>query len=667
MKLPVGAMLCALGCASTPPPSRVVAPALRTAVRPAAPAGSVPRFSAEWVVLAPRQLPLPLTSIAAVSRDRVVLASDNGLFAWSGDRVTPLCTRETGRALTVAADGDRFVAIATRDGDVGTMAGVVWSDNAGQTCSSTTVAGLARENPATLAIRLVGEHVVVWSAAGVVARSDDGGASWRTLPYLPSIVTAIPTVTGDTLAFARVAARGGGVAEPGDARRWLYAARSARDAPWRRIEVGPSRRGPIGMSARADGVTAGVDAVGTFEIDAAQHVAAGSGLSPFLRPSDTPHEFVPAGPNRFVGITDIGVVEVTPTATRSVAPVPRDLEADTQLDAIDDVLWLADRRGLRRSVGGEPFVDVTTRTLTHGEPRVIAARGESLALISSAHYVSASSDRGEHWREDELRDRAVRRVAAFDSSGALLVLGNGSLSIRDAHRTISVALPARAGASVADALRRQPDVFTGIHFSDRRWIVLDGRAMTSDDQGARWHVRLEPASDALGAGHIVAAVFHGASGIVLDSRDALWRTDDGASTWRIFARMHDVVDTDRPRVRGEARLAWDGRDRILVLRRPQWLETNDGGTVWTPRPAIAQTAELFFLPDGRLAAWTDSTERCHRDARGRVLEVESTATHQFALARDACSHPAAAWTTDGFTLVIANQAASIRSIDVRGL
>src|SRR5262249_44447687 len=142
-----------------------------------------------------------------------------------------------------------------------------------------------------------------------------------------------------------------------------------------------------------------------------------------------------------------------------------------------------------------------------------------------------------------------------------------------------------------------------LHVAGDRWVVVDGGVLTSDDQGARWRARPLHAG-ALGADDaVLAAAFHGASGVLLDAGYRLRRPHDAGSTVAA-PRAPEGLAALAQTVPSVPALAWDGGRRIAVITRAAIARTADGGASWsTPHGGWATTpSAAAFAPDGRLVA-----------------------------------------------------------------
>jgi hypothetical protein len=600
---------------------------------------------AAWELVAPRDLPTPISEVAALSGDAAVVIAGGRLFRWEQGRATRLCGEMDPSPVVVRADGDAFVAVG---GDEATAV-VYWSRDRGARCERVRLPSLAvpPHTGGTLGAALQGGVALVWSTSGATVRADDGGATWRLLPALPGLAVAGAGRGAQTLAAAQVDRDRTG-RDPA-ARLFVLPSPSAR--AWQPLDNGPDRRLPLAFQPQPDGRVLVADALGLLALAPDGTVARDAPAPAFHTQLDLPRAVVPAGPARFLvwsGRTLRALDEQGPRAF-ALAPAPDRLHLSANAAG---VVWASTPRSLFRGALGQPAREVTQRPLGEGTPRLLAVAGPHLAMVASNRVVARSDDGGARWTRAELPEAAGEALAlAVGRRGEALVLATGGLFVSEDDTFTRVDLPPHASPP--------PGAARALHVAGDRWIVVEGAVMTSDDEGANWRVRL----GVLGTEEspVLAAAFHASAGLLLDAGYVLWRTDDGASTFQPASRDGSLARLLEGRVETPV-VAWDGAQRVALISRTSILRSSDGGASWTGNGGGERYAARLatFAPDGRLVAvaraWID--RRCAR-SEGEILAVEARDGRAFEPVPDACAHEGAAFAFDNGSAYVASPGGTI--------
>lgn len=601
-----------------------------------------------WTLIAPHGIPLPLEDVGALSDGEAVVLAHGGLYRWNGHG-TPvsICDATDDPPAMIEAEGDRFVALG---GDEG--APVVWiSDDRGASCEHVALPPLlvARTPPGELGLSLDNTVALAWSTSGAVARSEDGGHTWRRLPALTGVVRVNPGPGGTTLAAARMEPA---ATEPEGSRVRLY-----RLTPgalrWAAVPGASERRLPLVFQTLGDGTVRVVDGLGTATVgvDGALH---GSSLDAAYRNrEDVPRVLQRAGAGECVGFTQRLLTRVDDHGSHAFAVLPGP-RAPRMIDAAaDGTVWVGNGLALWRGARDGALEEVTRRPFGEELPVAMAAHGNVLAVVTDGGRLHRSVDGGEHWARQRLPPGLGGALAmTFDPRGTLLILGAGGLAASDGDAVVLTELPARTGAPARGA---------SVTVLGDRWIVADGNVLTSDDQGAHWTQR--PVTEEASHGvidRVTAVAFHGGTtGYALLASHALLRTDDGASSFHAVEAAASWTSLSAV-LMSQQSLAWDGAGEIAVLGRMTQLRSHDGGAHFEAVEGPLAARLATFLPDGTLAAVAEASPLVVSSCRawgGGALLMETR--NGWTVPPGSCQHRGQVFALDGLRLYIVDAAGTL--------
>jgi photosystem II stability/assembly factor-like uncharacterized protein len=613
-----------------------------------------------WQRISPRTLALPIGDVAAMSGDGAIVAAGGSLFRIEHGEVTEICSEMQPAPRVTQANGDRFLALGGTESE-----SFVWrSTDRGRHCERVRVPPLlTREGRGgasdTPRLELEGTNAIAWTHAGAIAVSHDVGATWRRVQDLANLV-AVFSARDETLVAAVHIGEAARYAEPVR----LFRLQHPDGGTWEPIAVTPERRAPIQAVLEPDGELVLLDALGTIRVapDGRAHDAR---REPALRsPEEGVRIAVPAGRARFLVVTNRTLVDVAEGRFDPFAafePARR-----LAVDANDEgVVWLAHPNGLFRGAVGRAGLDaVVSLPRLAGNLAIIAAEGDSLAMVSYGGDVARSHDGGTHWRAVHLDDFTDASDAAFDSRGNLLVVGGSGtepapLAVTDGETVVRMT-PRERATSGGYARERSGNDWIAtptVHAVGERWILIDHGVFTSDDEGAHWTSRLPVDATAT----LVSTAFHGASMIGIDADAQLWRSDDACSTVRPMA----IATAVRVALQGglPVRIAWDGERDIALVSRERVFRSTDGGSSWHPTSAgldVATGFDVCMTPDRRLVV-----RIAGRDRENGQLMLENRALHRFQPIDDSDAHPAAAIACDGSWIYVASPEGAVSRLDAR--
>jgi hypothetical protein len=294
-----------------------------------------------------------------------------------------------------------------------------------------------------------------------------------------------------------------------------------------------------------------------------------------------------------------------------------------------------------------------------------------MALVASTRAVAASVDGGATWTRGELPSNIAEPLAvAVGSRGELLVFARDALAVGDARSLTRIPLPRAANSDEDDPYVRSHAYAPAVHVTGDRWIVVDGVVHTTDDQGAHWRVR-HGDDQREQQPPVVAAVFHGEDGLLLDTSRQLWRTNDAGTTFQHVATVDAQAHNDafERRTYGVT-LAWDGAARVAVVAGAYLTRSSDAGATWvTPRTIRSFARGATFAPDGNLVAVLDRSvaPQCSAVEVSQVIAVETRTEPGFAAVADACRHNVAAFAFDAGGVYVATRHGTVYRGDLRRL
>lgn len=619
-----GALLLLLGC------TRVAAPPAHAAA-PAAARGPA-RFPDEppWRSLLANSLPMPLRALSAMSADAAAVVAEGGAFVLRGEQVTEVCDEATddGAALVdVAADQGRVWVLGLQDRSVH-----AWRANAEGVCVALPSPGRTLNANAAPRVRARDGRVWVWAPEGPLWRSDDGGASWITLPALPPASRLRDVFAGpDGATWASVSS-----ADASDPRHpALYRGRVVRldEGPVARwVTVADDRALPVALSARRDGGWALADGVEWLGLERSGAPRDARPLAWSRGVSDAPAVLADAGDGRFFASAGRHLLLADERGVRALGVLPGsqlalalDVSPDGALWASNlHSLWQLDARGVWRDRARRPWS-------AHGilDAR---ARGPYAAVALDVGQLVVRAPDSARWTAHELPAALGRAVTlGINAGGAVLALCERGAVLGDARGLTTVDAPTERGA-----MEETPSV----HASGDRWIILRGGVWTSDDEGASWRPRLGARDGAATPRPITVLTVVAGRALALDEEFNLWRSDDAAATWRRVSSSTPWPSAEPPRW-NSARplLAWDGRRRVALLARNLLAVSDDGGATWESRSVDALSAALALRDDGTVFIAARRTAGVGRACdSGQGVALMAGDLRGIGLVRDGCEH-----------------------------
>jgi hypothetical protein len=593
-----------------------------------------------WERLSPRTFPGPYGDIAALSQGEAVVVAGDGLWRVGPpgplERVCDLTARDAVHA--VQADGDRFVALGTRDGEA-----AVWSSsNRGRSCHHSLLSASARR------IFLRGDQALAWSPQETAQRSQDGGEHWQLLPDLEGITEL---ALGPSGALYGAASLGPYT----DRVRWFYLAPEA-EARWVPSALG-TRRGPSAMRARGDGTALLADASGTARVEPGDQVTTGTPEVLGAAPMDRPLALAEAGDARFIALAERHFRVVTAEGSRPLAALPG-LRRATYFDAADDgTVWATDLQTVWRQAPGETFTELNAAAATELEPLGLAAEGAHVAVLSRPGTLAQSHDGGGTFHRVRLPlALGLPTAVSLTPAGVALVLGPGGLVIAHGDQLTLLELPGRTGSAPGQA---------SVAVLGDRWVVCDGDVYTTDDEGRRWTQRFGPAGTGVPTGpRAVAMVVRGGGALLLDHEYTLWTSVDAVTTFRRLERDHPIPSAHPGHWPGVPLLAWDGAQDLAVLNRHTFARSGDGGRTFTLASAPFTPRATFMTPAGRLLVVGEPPQGLPRGCNGDGAEasaaMESADGWRFPPA--ACENLAGWYASAGGRLLAVTRAGVLRAI-----
>jgi len=609
-----------------------------------------------WVVTPAEPLPVPVTALASVSSEAVlVLAAGSAWRLDATGQAHALCPERGSsmagfEALASSADGRHAVLVSGTAFDPN-----VWTlETLTGRCTPLEVPGLMVRDASAGALRvhLAGDRVAVWSVGGALATGDLSGAPLRRQPSLPGLAAVALTAT-HTVALARV--------DPtGRHRLWGL---DTNASTWRPVPGGDDLHAPVALAVAQDGSVWGLDARRRFEVGAEGLVATARLPGAFETPS-----VVAVSPSGLRGLPapDPGVP--TLGAAGSVVPMGVGLGWWTaggvvglpMVPTMQPVVAVAvDATGHRWTTDGRevfradpdpaaPWVEITTRPLATRRPVAFAALGNRLLVVAASGEVAQSDDGGRRWSRSTLPREALPVLAAgLSPTGGAAVVSARVWARFEGDTWTTRPLPTRPRR----VLVQQAQLFP---LGDR-WVLVDGVVLTSDDDGANWALRFGTLADPSASPDetttesspraATTALAPDGSLRLLDVDGHLWHSRDGAS--------HFVRDADRPLLngtegaQGPPRLVTDGAHFALLY---------NGALLADTRPA----RDALFVPTffthtlrGVLLAATAQDARVGSVCGGVPGEVLMMHTGvRWRPIADACRHRGVAFAQDGDTLVV---------------
>ncbi|MDO9021479.1 MAG: hypothetical protein Q8S73_08875 [Deltaproteobacteria bacterium] len=644
-----------------------------TAARPRAATAAPVEVPAGWTRIAPRHRPARIDDVAALGEGRsVILAGSEVLLVSAEGAVAPSCALDPDLAPHgVYGFGARWWALA---GEV--FEPVVYLGDAGAAgCERVALPPLVTRDapPGHLLSAQVGGEAMVWSSAGAMVRSRDGGHTWQRIPPLPEVLAV--TVSGATL-YAAALLGGPASRSPYDRHAYEVFALPATESRWAPLRTPGDRASPVALLPREGGGVVGVDVLGGFEVTAQGVATVGPSSGPhFAR--DRPSMLVPVSPDAAVGIAHGALFEHRLSGWRPLRELPGERAATAFDVAPDSTLLVSDGHELWRVDAGAQTTVVLRSPLGGGRPSRLAAAGPVIAAISSREphaardrlaerdLLSVTRDGGATWETTELPAEAGRaRSLAVLPGGVVAVITAGARDAAAPDGALWVGAPALHRVELPRGAR----VFEGgatLHAIGDRWVLAAGDVFVSDDQGARWRRTLGPPpgrTESWGVVGLAAAT--GRTVYALDSAGALWRSDDAGDEFAAITPGR-VREPAAPRTSSDW-LRWDGDDALLASIGQQVFRFDRegrGGPLGALRGAVfgAAVEDGAVVATGSLA-WVPECGRL----RDPLLMVASGRGTLVPIV-DVCARQAVAFALDGDALYTADADGTIERASLRGL
>ncbi len=676
-------LLVALGCAGARvAPVRRRTPAVAVTARVAA---ATPP-SAAWTRIAPRHVSGRIEDVAALADGHFVVLVGTSLLGVSPrGAVTEACDLDPNEEVRgLHASNTGWWAIA---GDV--AAPTFWrGDATSAPCRRSVLPPLVARDapPGALHSARVGDEAMVWSSAGPMLRSRDGGRTWERVPPLPDVLAV--TVSGATL-YAAAQLGGPSSRSPFGSTGYALFSLGDTDEHWISWETPGDRTAPVALLPRAGGGVIGVDALGRFE-SGPPGVPSTAEVSGPLFTRDRPTLLIPAGDDVVVGLGPQLLFEHRDGHWRPLRPLPDGRRA-TAMDArADGTLALTDGHQVWQvHPGGAPELVLSSPlggrlperiaasgaviavVSTHGAtiPRDSARRDRILAgrVFSSGGALSITRDGGETWRTEVLPEGAAR-----ESTRGLTVLPDGLVALITGRLEQDGPV---ASLWVSDSSLRRVDLPHGarvfepsgasLHAVGDRWLLLAGDVFVSDDLGGRWRRVLGPPSGADPRWSVAAlATSAGREVFALDAAGVLWRSDDAGDEWVALPGAAPApIDANPNRLRS-AWLSWDGGSSLVGSRQGQLRRyERDGRSV---QIETMRSASFGAMVGGAVVVAAASNSReCPRDVDSMLFVIGSANPPEHIV--DACDHTGVAFARDGDALYVANADGVIERASLAGL
>ncbi len=652
------------------------------------PAPSTRPASAQWTRVAPRHVPGRIDDVAALSDGQfVVLSGTSVLRLDPHGAVASACELDPNQEVHgLYASTGGWWAVA---GDE--AAPTFWrGDATSAPCRRSTLPPLiARDAPAgrLLAAR-AGDEALVWSSAGAMLRSRDGGRTWERIPPLPETIAV--TVSGGTL-YAAALLGGPSTRSPTGSTSYALFSLGDTDEHWISWETPSDRTTPVVLLPRAGGGVIGVDVLGRFEAGR-PGVPSTTEVSGPIFVRDRPALLVSAG-DVVVGLGRDLVFEHRDGRWRPLPPLP-DCRHVTAIDARSDgSLGVTDGHQLWQVRPGADPELVLSSPFGGRFPQRIAASGAVIAVVSSdvaltvrreramregvlagrvvspGERLSVTRDGGETWRTE-----ALPGDAAGDVTRGLTVLPDGVVALVTGRLESNTPV---ASLWLSDTSLRRVDLPAGarvfeptgasLHAVGDRWLLLAGEVFVSDDLGVRWRRTLGAPPGADPHWSVLAlATSTDREVFALDAAGVLWRSDDAGDEFVAMPGTAPGPVASNAGPNTGAWLSWDGGPSLRGSRHGQlWRYERDGRSESVASMRSASFGAL--VGDALVVAAPGHWRECRRGDDRVPLLLAIWPQHPPAPIADACNHIGAAYARDGDALYVATADGTIERASLAGL